>query len=192
MARTMDHLQAAIISILQGVSELFPVSSLGHAVLLPKLLGWHIDEKAPYWLAFLVALHLGTATALLIYFRDEWMAVVAAFARSVRSGRMSNDHDERLAWMVVLGTIPAGLIGFVLEHPLRSLFGKPSIAAAFLVVNGAIMLIGEVLLQRQIAARLAAQPTRPAMASGGTVEQQEEAAGRYRDITQLSWRDAAI
>src|SRR5947209_9897208 len=120
----MNLIQSIIISILQGVSELFPVSSLGHAVLLPHLLHWNIDEKSETWLAFLVALHVGTASALLIYFRDEWVSVVAALVRSVQRGQMSADHDERLAWMVILGTVPAGPVGFVLQNPLRPLFAS--------------------------------------------------------------------
>lgn len=214
----MHLLQAIIISILQGVSELFPVSSLGHAVILPKLLHWNINESSPSWLAFLVALHIGTATALLIYFRDDWQTVVTAFVRSVQKGQIGDDNDQRLAWMVLLGTIPAGLVGFILEKPLKSLFASPSIAAAFLIVNGAIMFAGERLLQRQVAvgggveaegvsndlvaARLqrvvGGSPT-PATVSVASPEPSSSEAGlatsrpeRYRDITQLSWRDAGI
>jgi undecaprenyl-diphosphatase len=189
----MNLLQAIVLSILQGISELFPVSSLGHAVILPKLLHWGIDEKANTWLAFLVALHVGTATALLIYFRDDWADVVSAFVRSVKNGRMTNDQDERLAWMVILGTIPAGVVGLLLQDPLRSLFGSPQVAAVFLIVNGAIMFVGERLLQRQ--AKLATIPHLQRTAdgtvalTGGSASMIPE---RYRDITELSWRDAAI
>lgn len=193
----MTLIQAIILSVLQGVSELFPVSSLGHAVLLPKILGWGINEKSDTWLAFLVALHLGTAVALLVYFRDDWMNVVMALVRSIQRGQMSNDHDERLAWMVILGTIPAGVVGLFLQSPLRSLFANPKIAATFLIVNGGIMLVGEWLIRRQSPAQ---------MPAGATVDDVEghvqrypeleetpdERAGRFRDITQLSWRDAAI
>jgi undecaprenyl-diphosphatase len=177
------------------------VSSLGHAVLLPKLLGWSINEKAAYWLAFLVALHLGTATALLIYFRDEWVAVARAFVRSVQTGQMGGDHDERLAWMVVLGTIPAGVVGFALQNPLRSLFASPSSAAIFLIVNGTIMIAGECLLQRQLSQRMVVAESIPVTAShaGSSGLTRDESAPYtadtdpgYRDITQLSWRDAAI
>jgi undecaprenyl-diphosphatase len=176
------------------------VSSLGHAVLLPKLLGWSIDEKAAYWLAFLVALHLGTATALLIYFRDEWVAAARAFVRSVQTGQMGGDHDERLAWMVVLGTIPAGVVGFALQNPLRSLFASPSSAAIFLIVNGTIMIAGEYLLQRQLAQRMvvadrfpvtASYPGSHSLTTDGAPHTADTDPG-YRDITQLSWRDAAI
>lgn len=195
----MNLVHAIVLSIVQGVSELFPVSSLGHAVLVPKLLHWGINEQSPSWLAFLVALHIGTATALLIYFRDEWVSVIAALVRSMQRGRMSAvDHDERLAWMVILGTIPAGLVGLALQDPLRSLFGSPYIAAAFLIVNGTIMFVGERLLQRQQSEQQ--QPVALGLVAGGRSVSPPpdggsgEAAptGRYRDITQLSWRDAAI
>lgn len=191
----MTLIQVIVIAILQGVSELFPVSSLGHAVLLPKLLHWGINEESKTWLAFLVALHIGTAVALLIYFRDEWAAVVKAFVRSVQRGQMSADQDERLAWMVVLGTVPAGLVGFILKDPLSKLFGSPYVAASFLIVNGLVMLVGEWLLQRQIAAGVVVSRSAEAPASGNPSDEPatpDEAAGRYRDITQLSWRDAAI
>jgi undecaprenyl-diphosphatase len=198
----MTLIQSIILSILQGISELFPVSSLGHAVVLPRLLHWGIDEKSTTWLAFLVALHIGTAIALLIYFREEWVHVVAAFVRSVQRGQIGQSHDDRLAWMVVLGTIPAGVVGLVLQDRLRALFGTPSIAAAFLIVNGCVMYAGEKLLQRQAEAQreqelmaglqetaVGAGSALPALASASAPAVQ---IGRYRDITQVSWRDAAI
>ena len=148
----MHLLQVIVLSLLQGVSELFPVSSLGHAVILPKLLRWSINETGSTWLAFLVALHLGTATALVIYFWADWKTVVLAFVRSVQKGEIGKDDDQRLAWMVLLGTIPAGVVGSVLESPLKSLFGKPLLAASFMIVNGVIMFVGERLLLRQNAA----------------------------------------
>lgn len=191
----MTFVHTIILSILQGISELFPISSLGHAVLLPRLLHWSLSERGPNWLSFLVALHIGTATALFIYFRDDWLAVVAAFVRSVRRGQMGQDHDERLAWMVLAGTIPAGIVGLALENPLRSLFGSPYIAASFLIVNGVIMFAGERLLQRQMSSVVAGQPS-PAPASprgtGAAPARNPRSVARYRDITQLSWRDAAI
>ncbi|HLJ68117.1 MAG TPA: undecaprenyl-diphosphate phosphatase [Chloroflexota bacterium] len=200
----MTHLQAIVIAILQGVSELFPVSSLGHAVVLPRLLHWGLNEKSDTWLAFLVALHLGTAAALLIYFRGEWVDVVKAFVRSIKSGQMSQDHDERLAWMVILGTIPAGVVGLALQNPLRSLFATPSIAASFLIVNGLIMYAGEQLLQHrasedewlrsQQAREEALRPTAGGAAVTVTPPRGPDRIqiGRYRDITQVGWRDAAI
>jgi undecaprenyl-diphosphatase len=201
----MGLIQAIIISLLQGISELFPISSLGHAVLVPKLLHWNLDEQSPNWLAFLVALHIGTAAALLIYFRNEWIGVIRAFVSSIRRGQMGQDHDERLAWMVVLGTIPAGLVGFALEHPLRSLFASPYIAASALIVNGLIMYIGERLLQRRERALPVAATVYSGRVSTNTAliahPQARNTASaldrldrieRYRDITELSWRDAAV
>jgi undecaprenyl-diphosphatase len=196
----MTLIQSIVISILQGISELFPVSSLGHAVILPRLLHWGIDEKSKTWLAFLVALHIGTAVALLIYFRDEWVDVAAAFVRSVQKGQIGQSHDDRLAWMVVLGTIPAGVVGLVLQEPLRALFGTPSIAASFLIVNGLVMFAGERLLQSQAASRRATEAAGAqrravgavAVRAGAAPTLSEDEIGRYRDITQLSWRDAAI
>src|SRR5579862_3808206 len=118
----MNVVEAAVLAVLQGFSELFPISSLGHAVLLPSLLHWSsVRETSNAWLAFLVALHIGTATALLIYFWTDWKAVVAALIRSVQKAEIGADTEQRLAWMVILGTIPAGLVGFVLEKPLKSL-----------------------------------------------------------------------
>ncbi|SRR5579884_922662 len=209
----MHLLQAVILSILQGISELFPVSSLGHAVILPKLLRWSINETSPRWLAFLVALHIGTAAALLIYFWRDWRTVVLAFVESVKKAEIGDGHDQRLAWMVLLGTIPAGLVGFVLEKPLRSLFASPFVAASFLVVNGLIMYAGERLLQRQLQERQEARSSTreetvvarlQRVAAGGPVPAGASGSGdvleaavppapeRYRDITQLRWRDAAV
>ncbi len=196
----MTFVHDVIISILQGISELFPVSSLGHAVLLPSILHWGINQKSESWLAFLVALHVGTAIALLVYFRADWVSVVKAFARSVQHGQMGGDQDERLAWMVILGTIPTGFVGLILQAPLRSLFGSPYAAACFLIVNGVIMFVGEHFLQRQLADRLTAAERSPQrqMVGGSSAAETSHASapaaeiGRYRDITQLSWRDAAI
>ena len=182
----MDLVQAIVISILQGVSELFPVSSLGHAVLLPALLHWNINTTKPTWLAFLVALHIGTATALLIFFWSDWRTVILAFVRSVREGNISGaDHDQRLAWMVVLGTIPAGLVGFALESPLRSLFATPYVAATFLIVNGGIMFFGERLMQKQMA--VAAAPVQ----SGERDEMIEDRLQRVVGASPLHVGDAA-
>jgi len=194
----MNLIQVIVLSILQGVSELFPVSSLGHAVLLPRLLHWGINEKSDTWLAFLVALHLGTATALLIYFRDDWLDVARAFVRSVQKGQMGNDHDARLAWMVLAGTIPAGVVGLALQDPLRNLFASPYAAACFLILNGGIMFAGEWFIQRQQDMETIQEPQLVAAGSAGDQVVASQSGshprplGRFRDITQLGWRDAAV
>ena len=142
----MTLVQAVIIAILQGVTELFPVSSLGHAVVLPKLLGWSVDQNAPAFLPFLVVLHLGTATALLIYFWRDWMGLLLAFV-GVGSGD-ERRAQWRLLWLIVLATIPAVILGFALEKWFRQLFGAPTAAAAFLIVNGGLLFLGERLRRK--------------------------------------------
>ena len=151
----ISYFQAVVIGLLQGVTELFPISSLGHSVLVPAWLGWNslvsaqsADES--FYLAFVVALHVATALALLIYFREDWIRIIGAFFRTLRSRRIET-ADERLAWLLVVATIPVGITGLVLEHTLRTLFAKPLAAAIFLTVNGLILLGGE-QLRRRVAA----------------------------------------
>src|SRR4051812_32064145 len=112
------------IGLLQGVTELFPISSLGHSVLVPAWLGWHSVVRAQsqpesYYLAFLVALHVATALALIVYFRDEWRRIIGGLLRSLRTRRVET-ADERLAWLLIIATVPAGLTGLLLEHTLRT------------------------------------------------------------------------
>ncbi len=138
------------LALLQGVSELFPISSLGHTILIPALLGWHsIDRSDPSFLSFVVALHFGTALALVIFYRKQWLRIVRALLASVIRGKLSNDRDERIGWLLVVGTIPVGLLGLLLEHPVRRLFGSASFAALFLMLNGVVMFAGEWLRRRQ-------------------------------------------
>jgi len=145
----ITYFQAVVIGLLQGVTELFPISSLGHAVILPKLLGWHLSQKQPYFLAFLVATHLATAIVLFLFFLPEWLRILRGLGRSLRDRQISAaDPDARLAWLLVVGTIPAGLLGLLFEHPLRSLFANPKAAAAFLIVNGLILFASERLRRR--------------------------------------------
>ena len=149
----MTFAQALVLALLQGVSELFPVSSLGHTILLPAVLHWHnVDRSNPSFLAFVVVLHLGTALALIVFYRAEWYAIVRALIASVVRGRLSDDRDERTGWLLVVGTIPVGILGFVFESPVRHLFGSPAFAAFFLFVNGLVMFAGEWLRRRQEAA----------------------------------------
>jgi undecaprenyl-diphosphatase len=133
-------------AILQGMTELFPVSSLGHAVVLPRLLGWDLDENAAYFLPFLVVLHVGTATALLLYFWRDWVGLLMGVL-----GRGSPEERRaqwRLLGLIVVATIPAVILGFGLRKPLGALFGAPVIAAAFLLVNGGLLFVGERLRRR--------------------------------------------
>ncbi len=137
----MTTLQAIIVALVQGATELFPVSSLGHAVVLPALLNWNVDQKSAAFLPFLVMLHLGTATALLAYFwRDWWALLVGVLGRG---GTHGSDEGRRVLVLIVVATIPAVVVGFVAEKFFRALFGTPLIAAGFLVVNGLLLLFGE-------------------------------------------------
>jgi undecaprenyl-diphosphatase len=135
----MTVLQALLLAVLQGVTELFPVSSLGHAVLAPAILHWPINEADPAFLPFLVALHAGTAVALLIYFWRDWLRFAAAIF-----GHGENTSGERkLFSLLVVGSLPAAGVGFLFERGLRAAFATPTVAAAFLVINGAILLAAE-------------------------------------------------
>jgi undecaprenyl-diphosphatase len=139
----ISYLQAIILGALQGISEPFPISSLGHAVLLPKLFGWDIHQNADYFLSFLVATHCATALVLFIYFFEDWKRIWFGFVRSVKGRATPRDLDARLAWVIIVGTIPAGILGLALEHRLRTLFASPTAAAIFLTVNGVLLLAVE-------------------------------------------------
>jgi len=147
----MDVIQALVIAILQGATELFPVSSLGHAVVLPALLHWGIDQRAPEFLPFLVMLHLGTATALLGYFWRDWWAIVTGLLGIGGAHQVS--ESRRVFVLVVIATIPAVILGFLLEKFVRGLFGSPVVAASFLIVNGFLLFFGEGLRGRGSAQR---------------------------------------
>ena len=154
----MSYLQAIVIGLLQGVTELFPISSLGHSVLVPAWLGWDKLVSAQsasesFYLAFVVALHVATALALLVYFREDWIRIIRAFFHTLRSRNLETP-DERMAWLLMVATIPVGITGIALEHALRTLFAKPLAAAIFLTANGVILLIGERLRRRSAVRKL--------------------------------------
>jgi undecaprenyl-diphosphatase len=151
-AAPLTYFQAIVIGILQGITELFPISSLGHSVLLPDLLGWNKlvggqSANESFFLAFLVGLHVATAVALLIFFRRDWARIIAGFFSSLRKRRVDTPA-ERMAWLLVIGTIPVGVVGLVFEHDLRTVFAKPEAAAIFLTINGLILFAGEALRRR--------------------------------------------
>jgi undecaprenyl-diphosphatase len=138
-----------VLAVLQGVSELFPISSLGHTVLIPTLLQWHVDESDDSFLAFVVVLHLGTALALLVFYRATWVRIVRAFVASIARGRFSGERDEKVAWLLVVGTIPVGILGVLLQTSVRTLFASPIPVAIFLMLNALVMFAGEALRRRQ-------------------------------------------
>ena len=170
----MSYLQALVIALVQGVTELFPVSSLGHSVLVPAWIGgsWQTlvtqssqqDSGSSFYLAYIVALHCATALAMMWFFRADWIRIIRGFFRSLpasvrltlneRRPRLAvADKDERLAWMIIVATIPVGLVGLVLEHVFRTLFAKPEAAAILLFINGLILLGAEVMRRRSAARR---------------------------------------
>jgi undecaprenyl-diphosphatase len=141
--------QAVILGLLQGVTELFPVSSLGHAVVLPAIFGWNIHQNEPYFLSFLVATHTATALVLLGFFWADWVRIGKGFARSLKNREIApDDPDARLAWLLIVGTIPAGLIGVIFQDKLRHVFASPTSAAFFLMLNG-VLLFGAERLRRR-------------------------------------------
>jgi undecaprenyl-diphosphatase len=145
----ISYIQAIVLGLVQGAAELFPVSSLGHSVILPRLLGWDIHQDDDYFLTFLVATHLATALVLLGFFWQDWVRIARGLGRSLRDrGIAADDNDAQLGWLLVLGTIPAGLLGLALEHPLRKVFASPASAAVFLMLNG-LMLYGAERLRRR-------------------------------------------
>ena len=165
--------------LLQGASELFPVSSLGHAVLVPSLLHWSFKQSDPSFLPFLVLLHLGTATALLILYRDQWVVISRGFFAAAVRGKIENDA-ERLAMLLLVGTIPAAILGVFLESHIKTLFASPYEAAGFLVANGVLMLGFEWLRRRA--------ERRAAVAAGSRAEQE----AHFAQAERISFRAAAI
>jgi undecaprenyl-diphosphatase len=145
----LTYFQAVIFGLLQGITELFPISSLGHSVILPKLLGWNIDQNAPFFLTFLVATHFATALVLFFFFFDEWKRILSGIVRSLKAREINeNDADARLGWLIVVATIPAGLLGILFETALAKLFANPQLVAAILILNG-LMLFGAEAVRRK-------------------------------------------
>jgi undecaprenyl-diphosphatase len=174
--------RAIVLGVIQGISELFPISSLGHNVIFPNLFGWHelvkfqSQSESP-WLAFLVMLHVGSAIGLLIYFWRDWVDIVKAFFATLRKRRVETP-TERLAWLIIVASIPVGILGLALEHAARTATAKPEIASVFLVINGFVLLAAERLRRRsevrELAIREGAKP------DGG------------RRLDTLEYREAAV
>jgi undecaprenyl-diphosphatase len=175
----MSFWQALFMGLLQGATELFPVSSLGHAVLLPSLLHWSFKQSDPSFVPFLVLLHLGTASALLVLYRAQWVDLIAGFVRAAIRGRITNP-TERLSMLLMVGTLPAAVLGVFLENRIKSLFASAYVAAIFLIVNGLLML-GFELLRRRAEHRAAL--------ANVTHEERKE---RFADASEISFRAALI
>ncbi|MGH3827760.1 MAG: undecaprenyl-diphosphate phosphatase [Pseudonocardiaceae bacterium] len=149
----LSYLEAIVVGAFQGITELFPVSSLGHSVLVPALVGgrWarDLDVSAPEspYLAFIVGLHVATAAALVVFFWRDWLRIISGLLSSLRHRRI-HTSGERLAWLLIVGTIPVGISGLLLEHLFRTTLGRPIPAAAFLIANGVVLYLGERLRRR--------------------------------------------
>ncbi len=201
---SISWVEAGVIGLVQGVSELFPVSSLGHSVLIPALVGgsWARDlsvsaPESPY-LAFIVGLHVATAIALLVFFRRDWVRIIGGILTSIRDRRVET-ADQRLGWMLVLGTIPVGLVGLLLEHPIRTALGRPVPAAIFLVVNGLVLAAAERM--RRAGTRPGAQDVPDGAGSGngaGGGNSADSADGPHgavagdRRIAGMTYREAVL
>jgi len=171
--------QALFMGLLQGATELFPVSSLGHAVLIPSLLHWSFKQSDPSFVPFLTLLHLGTAGALLVIYRHQWIVIIRGFFSAAFRGQIRTE-SERLAMLLLVGTLPTATVGVYLEHQIKVLFATPKIAASFLVVNGCLMLGAEFLRRRS---------ERRASGSGTTRREQEE---KFGAAEHISFRAAAL
>ena len=172
MKDPISYFQAVVLGLTQGIAEPFPISSLGHGVVLPRLAGWHIHQNDKFFLTFLIATHLATAIVLLLFFLKDWIRIVRGLGRSLQMREIREDDlDARLGWLLVAGTIPVGVIGLLLQDPLRKLFASAQIAAAFLIVNGIALLLFE---------RLRRRPPRPGDYAGDVDAR----------LAKLSWRQA--
>jgi undecaprenyl-diphosphatase len=171
--------QAAFLGVLQGATELFPVSSLGHAVIIPTLLHWSYKQSDPTFLPFLVLLHLGTAGALLVLYWRDWVGIVRGFFTAAARGRVRTP-EERLAMLLAVGTVPTGAVGVFFQKQLQSLFANPRAAAGFLLVNGVLLLGAEMLRRRA---------ERRAQLAGRDRLEQEDA---FTDVSGLSFRAAGL
>ena len=148
-AAPITYFQAIVLGLLQGFSELFPISSLGHSVILPQLLGWNIHQNDEYFITFLIATHLATAIVLFIFFFQDWMRIFAGMWRSLVDRQIApENHDAKLGWLLVVGTVPAGLLGLLFQDSLRTVFASAQSAAFFLMLNG-VMLYGAERLRRR-------------------------------------------
>jgi undecaprenyl-diphosphatase len=192
----LSYLEAIVMGAVQGISELFPISSLGHSIIIPALVGgqWAKDlsvsaPESPY-LAFIVGLHVATAFALLLYFWKDWLRIIRGFGSSIRHRRIQT-APERLAWMLIVATIPVGIIGLALDHVFRTVLGTPAPAAIFLIINGGILALGEYLRRRAVARDYVGRRRRTHLAPEPT-RADEEALGTDAVLGRLPFRRAVL
>src|SRR5947209_18603141 len=170
--------QIIFLALLQGITELFPISSLGHTVILPGLFGWGDLVRNKSFLPLIVALHLVTSIALVIYFWRDWLQVCRSLVKSVKEGEVKTGTEEWVSFLIIIGCIPAGLLGVFLEKPLKILFATPLVASTFLVVNGSLLFLGEAMRRRAVAKEVDLHP--------------KEREGLFRPLSSLTWKEALI
>lgn len=176
--------EVIILALLQGVTELFPISSLGHTVILPGLLPWVFGQGGsnlvndPNFLPLIVALHLGTSIALFIYFWRDWFQVIRSLFSAIKVGEVKRGTEEWVSFLIIIGCIPAGLLGAFLDKPLKALFASPYIAAAFLLANGSLLFLGEQMLNLWSSRR-------------ETMNAKQREA-QFRPLSSLSWKEAIV
>lgn len=180
----LDPLQTIILALLQGVTELFPISSLGHTVIIPGLFPGIFGANSnnlvtdPNFLPLIVALHLGTSIALVIYFWRDWLQVIRTLINSIKRGEVKTGTEEWVTWLIIIGSIPAGLVGAILETPLKTLFASPAIAATFLVVNGSVLFLGDRM-------RIKSEADLSIMNA-------KEREAHFRPLSSLTWKEAIV
>lgn len=176
--------QTIFLALLQGVTELFPISSLGHTVILPGLFGWAnlINDTScggqSCFLPIIVALHLGTSIALVIYFWRDWLGIILTLVKNIKEGEVRKGTDDWVSYLIIIGVIPAGLIGLFLETPLKTLFASPVIASAFLVLNGSILFAGERMRRRAEEKEI--------------YKSAKEREASFRPLSSLTWKEAIV
>lgn len=177
-------IQMIVLALLQGATELFPISSLGHTVIIPGLVGWGDIQTGTAcggqscFLPLITSLHLGTSIALLIYFWRDWLRFGQTIVQSVKDGEVKQGTEGWVTWLVIIGCIPAGLIGVILQHPLENLFSSPLIAAAFLLANGSVLFVGELFRKHSEQQFSSLTP--------------KERESHFRPLTSLTWKEAIL
>ena len=205
----LTWIQTLVLALLQGVTELFPISSLGHTVIIPGLLGWTALVQSSTFLPIIVAFHLGTSIALVFYFWRDWLQVGKTLVKSVKEGEVKQGEETWISWLIIIGSIPAGILGVALQDPLKQLFASPLIAASFLVVNGSLLFLGEALRRRAmrnsaptyaVSANQASLAPQMWESAGGVAVKSRTASplafapssGKSRSLLSLSWKDALL
>jgi len=168
----LSYFQAIIFGLVQGITELFPISSLGHSVVLPSALNWNIKQNDPFFLTFLVATHTATALVLFLFFWKDWKRIISGLFRSLKEREIKNsDHDAQLGWLLIVATIPAGVLGLLFEEPLKILFASPRLVAFVLILNGLLLFTAEKIAKKNI-------------------KKKQEELGSDERITKLTWGES--